>query len=161
MGRAAFEPWLTDEGLARIVEWCAEGRENKQIAKMIGIHPATLWDWRKKYATLDDAFKTGREKWFDIALPAVENAAYDLAVGYTYKETTRELKKQDDGSYALVVTKEVTKHQPANPVSNMYWMQNRAPDMWKDRRNMGQEQSDSGDTGVALIPEANRGKDDE
>ena len=153
MGRAEYERWLTDEALARIVEWCSEGREDKQIAEIMGISRITLWRWRKEHETLDNAFKSGRECWLATSLPDVVNAAYRLATGYSYDEITQERREVSDGVYELVETKRVTKHQPANPVSNMYWLQNRAPDTWKDRRNVGQEPDDSGETGVVALAE--------
>ena len=152
MGRASYERWLTDEGLAQVTEWCSEGREDKQIAGIMGISRITLWRWRKEHETLDNAFKTGRECWFVSSLPEVENAGFKLATGYTYKETTEEL-KDVGGTLQLVVTKVVTKHAAPNPIANMYWLQNRAPDVWKDRRNAKPEEDTSGETGVALLPE--------
>ena len=151
MGKSSYEPWVTEDGLARIVEWCGEGRVDKQIAQMIGITPGTLCEWKNRFPNIAEAFKTGRSQWFATALPEVENAAYKLATGYSYDEITRERREVSDGVYELVETKRVTKHQPANPVSNMYWLQNRAPDVWKDRRNVGAEPDDSGETGVVAL----------
>ena len=151
MAKGLYQDWISGEGLARVLEWVAEGREQKQIAKLIGINAATFYEWRKAYPDFDAAFKKGRADWFERALPEVENAAYRLATGYTYTETTEERKELADGSYGLVVTKVVTKHQAPNPVANMYWLQNRAPDTWKDRRNVGQEQDESGETGAIEI----------
>ena len=158
MGRPAYEPWLTEEGLARVVEWVSEGRPDKQIAKIMDISRVTLWRWRKEHETLDNAFKTGREAWFDSSLPEVENAGFKLATGYTYKETTEEL-KDVGGTLQLVVTKVVTKHVAPNALANMYWLQNRASNMWKDRRNQQPEQDESGETGVVAIAPVKEGGD--
>ena len=145
------EDWTSGDGLARVLEWVSEGREDKQIAKIIGIHPGTFCDWKNKCPEFGEAIKKARYRWFDTVLPEVENAAFKLAVGYSYKETTRERREVEKGVYELVVTKEVTKHQPANPVANMYWLQNRASDAWKDRRNQQPEADESGETGVVAI----------
>ena len=156
MAKGVYSDWVQGDGLARVLEWVSEGREQKQIAELIGISPGTLYAWRKAYPEFDEAFKKGRVDWFERALPEVENAAYRLATGYTYKETTQEL-KDVGGTLQLVVTKVVTKHAAPNPVSNMYWLQNRAPDVWKDRRNQQPEADETGETGVALMPDANKG----
>ena len=153
MAKGLYQDWISGDGLARVLEWVAEGREDKQIAKIIGIHPATLCEWKNSYPEFAEAIKKARSKWFDTVLPEVENAAYKLAVGYSYTEVTRERKEIAKGVFELVVTKEVLKHQSASPVANMYWLQNRAPEMWKDRRNVGTEVDESGETGVvALTP---------
>ena len=162
MAKGIHADWTSGEGLARVLEWVSEGREDKQIAKLIGIHPGTLCEWKNSYPEFGEAFKNARYKWFDTVLPEVENAAYKLAVGYSYTEVTKErVKDKETGEYTLMVTKEVIKHAAPNPVANMYWLQNRAPDVWKDRRNMGQEPDESGETGVALMPDASRGGDNE
>ena len=153
MAKGLYKDWISGDGLARVLEWVSEGRENKQIAKLIDISENTLYSWRKAYPQFGEAFKKGRIDWFERALPDVENAGFRLATGYTYTETTEERKELADGSYGLVVTKVVTKHQAPNPVANMYWLQNRAPDTWKDRRNVGQEQDESGETGVVALAE--------
>ena len=163
VAKGVYQDWIRGEGLERVRTLVAEGVPDKDIAKnVIGISRGTLYEWRQLYPDFADAFKKSRAVYYDTTNQEVINAIKNRAIGYTYTETTRErIKNKDTDEYELVVTKVVTKHVPSDPTSAFYWLQNRMPDEWKDRRNMGQEQGDSGDTGVALIPEANRGKDDE
>ena len=152
VAKGVYQEWTQGEGLERVRQWVANGMEDKWIADQIGIGRTTIYAWRKSYPDFEDAFKSGRTVWFETSLSDVENAAYKLATGYSYKETTQEL-REIEGEMKLVVTKVVTKHQAPNPVSNMYWLQNRAPEKWKDRRNMQPADDESGETGVVAIAE--------
>ena len=65
----------------------------------------------------------------------VENALLKRALGYKYKETTKEpVKNQDTGEYELTITKEVTKEVSPDVTAQIYWLKNRKPNEWRDRR---------------------------
>lgn len=59
----------------------------------------------------------------------MENALFKSAVGYEYTEITKEL--TDSG---MKVTKRVTKQIAPNPTSAIFWLKNRKPDEWRDKK---------------------------
>lgn len=153
MAKGIYQDWIQGEGLERVRTLVAEGVPDKDIAKnVIGISRGTLYEWRQLYPDFADDFKKSRAVYYDTTNQEVINAIKNRAIGYTYTETTRErIKNKETDEYELVVTKEVTKHLPADPTSAFYWLQNRMPDEWKDRRNVGQEPDESGETGVVAL----------
>lgn len=145
MGRAKYKDWITDEGLAQIMIWRKKGLELKEIAKNMGVRPATLSDWQRDYPEIAQALKRGEE----IAVQIVENALFRSAVGYKYQEVTTELvskevpRKDKDGiemdgvtdtKEEMKVTKIVEKFQAPNATSIIFFLKNHDPDNYKDRR---------------------------
>lgn len=112
--------------------WARHGLSDEQIALNLGIGVSTFYDYKKKYPELGEALRDGRED----AQIHVENALFKKAVGYKYKEVTKERQKVFDldgkwtGEYAMVTTKTVMKHVQPDTGAIMYWLEHRAPDRW-------------------------------
>lgn len=147
MAKGKFAEWLTADGLTRLEAWARDGLTDEQIAHNIGIQRGTLYAWKKDHPDISNALKKGKEV-VDIE---VENALHKRATGYKYTEITRELKlNADTGKYELTVTKIVEKEMPPETTAQIYWLQNRKPDKWRDRRQV--EVGVTGDTGVIELP---------
>ena len=130
MAKGKYQKWLEPEGLTLLTGWARNGLTDEQIAKNMGISRSTLAEWKKKYSDISDTLKKGKEV-VDIE---VENALLKKALGYSYKETTKELSVDNEtGESKLVVTKEVTKHIAPDTAAGIFWLKNRRPDEWRDR----------------------------
>lgn len=102
-----------------------DGLTDKQIADNIGIRRPTLYDWKKKYSDISDALKRGKE----VIDRQVENALLKRALGYEYVETTKELT-----DLGLTVTKQVTKQVAPDTTAQIFWLKNRKPHEWRDKK---------------------------
>lgn len=122
---AKYTEWLTEEGLIKIEGWARDGLIDKQIAQNIGVAYSTFREWVKKFPALSASLKKGKE----VVDRQVENALFKSAVGYEYTEITKEL--TDSG---MKVTKRVTKQVAPNPTSAIFWLKNRKPDEWRDKK---------------------------
>lgn len=122
---AKYTEWLTDEGLIKIEGWARDGLVDKQIAQNVGVSERTFTDWKKRFSSISSALKRGKE----VVDRQVENALFKSAVGYEYTEVTKELTEA-----GMEVTKKVTKQVAPNPTSAIFWLKNRKPDEWRDRR---------------------------
>lgn len=132
MAAGKYAEWLEDDNLILIAAWARDGLTFEQIAKNMGISSKTLCRWKEKYSPICLALKKGRE----VADIIVENALYKRAVGYRYTETTRELvANPDTGESKLVVTKTVEKEVMPDTTAQIYWLKNRKPETWRDRRD--------------------------
>lgn len=139
---AKYEEWLTDDGLLLIAAWARNGLTNQQIADNIGIAECTLYDWKSKHPQISEALKITKE----LADIEVENALYKRAVGYDYTETT-----VVDGPKGRTET--VTQKRMAPDVTaQIFWLKNRKPFEWRDRKNEI-EADESGETGVIALGE--------
>ena len=131
MAKPKYEEWLTDDGLLRISGWARDGLTYQQIADNMRINVTTLRDWRKAYPSIDSALKESA----DIADRHVENALYKRALGYTYDEVTQELRlNKETGEELFVETRRVTKQVLPDVTAQIYWLKNRKPKDWRDKR---------------------------
>lgn len=122
---AKYTEWITEEGLLKIEGWARDGLTDKQIAQNIGVAYSTFRDWIKRFPALSAPLKKGKE----IVDRQVENALLKRALGYEYVETTKEL--TDSG---LTVTKKVTKTQAPDTTAAIFWLKNRKPQEWRDKK---------------------------
>jgi len=124
--------------LVVIQGWARDGLTNEQIAKNMGISVKTLYEWQNKYSEFREALKKGKE----IVDREVENALLKRALGYKYTEITRERvteinSETGEPESRLVVTKEVTKEVVPDVTAQIFWLKNRKPNEWKDKRDIG------------------------
>ncbi len=76
MAKGKYEKWLTPESLTLIEGWARDGLTDEQIAGKMGIHPATLYEWEKKYPEISETLKRGQ----DVVDYSVENALLESAI---------------------------------------------------------------------------------
>lgn len=133
MAKGKYEEWLTEEGLLQLEAWARNGLTDEQIAHNMGIAPKTLYRWKEQYCQICQSLKRGKEV-VDIQ---VENALLKRALGYSYKEITRESQfNPQTEQYELVVTKEVTKEVVPDTTAQIFWLKNRKPDEWRDKKDI-------------------------
>lgn len=119
--RGKYHQWLTDDGLLQLEAWARDGLVDEQIAENIGIVPSTLYAWKNRYPEITEALKRGKE----IVDVQVENALLKRALGYRYDEVTYEFGEE---------SKRVTKEVAPDTTSMIFWLKNRRPDVWRDRK---------------------------
>ncbi|MDN6397686.1 MAG: transposase [Alkalibacterium sp.] len=119
--KGKYHKWLEEDGLIQLEAWARDGLVDEQIAENIGIVPATLYVWKKKYPEISEALKRGKE----IVDIQVENALLKRALGYQYDEVTYEFGEE---------SKRVTKEVAPDTTSMIFWLKNRKPGIWRDRK---------------------------
>lgn len=134
MAKGKYKYWLTPEGLIKLEGWARDGLTDEQIAQNIGINPATLYDWKNKYDEISKTLKRGKE----VVDYEVENALLKRALGYTAKE-----KKLTKDGEVIELEREV----PGDVTAQIFWLKNRKPAEWKDKREDEEKQSE----GITII----------
>ena len=135
MAKGKYQEWLTPEGLLKIEGWARDGLIDEQIAQNIGIRAATLYEWKKRFPQFSEALKKGKE----IVDRQVENALLKRALGYEYEE----IKEKFEGG--VLTERTVTKKEVvADTTAQIFWLQNRKPDTWRDKP----EGTQKGDTSL-------------
>lgn len=131
--RAKYQEWLEPDKLILLEGWARDGLTDEQIAHNMGIVPSTLYEWKKQHSEISEALKKGKE----VVDKMVENALLKRALGYSYKETTRELfVDKVTGIEELKVTKVVEKEVIPDTTAQIFWLKNRKPEEWRDKRNV-------------------------
>lgn len=105
---------------------CEAGATDYELARVLRIHPATLYRWFASHPEFREAVKLGKEPADD----RVERSLYHRAVGYDH-ETLKIM--QDKG--APVIVRHI-EHVPPDPGAAFNWLKNRRPDQWRDRREL-------------------------
>lgn len=127
MAKGKYEYWLTPEGLLKIEGWARDGLTDEQIAENVGINPATLYVWKKKYNEISESLKKGKE----VVDRQVENALLKRALGYEYEE----VKEKFEGN--VMTERTVTKKEVVPDVTaQIFWLKNRKREAWADRQNI-------------------------
>ena len=126
MAKGKYQRWLTSEGLTLLEGWARDGLTDDQIAKNCGVSRSTLAQWKISFPDISDALKKGKE----IVDYEVENALLKRALGYETQEKRMETSMKD-GIKTVIIKKQV----PADPTAAIFWLKNRRPDKWRDRRD--------------------------
>lgn len=152
MAKGKYQEWIQPQGLLRLSAWKRDGLTDEQIAKNMGISISTFYKWKQDFSEVSEALKKGKEE-ADIE---VENALFKRATGYTFQEVTQERVpvRDENGKiidYELAITKVVRKDIVPDTTAQIFWLQNRKPNEWKDKRNLEMTGKDGGDIKISLI----------
>lgn len=130
---AKYQEWVQPDKLILLQGWAREGLTDEQIASNVGIATSTLYEWKKKYKDISEALKKGKEV-VDIE---VENALLKRALGYEYEETTTEIVwNPKTERYEEKAHKTVKRHMAADTTALIFWLKNRKPEVWRDKREV-------------------------
>lgn len=132
MAKSKYES-IVKPKLIVIEGWARNGLTIEQIAKNLGISKVTLYKYMNEHVELSEHLKKGKEV-IDIE---VENALLKRALGYKYEEVTKELlKNKKTGKEELRVTKVVTKEVQPDTTAQIFWLKNRRPEDWRDKKDI-------------------------
>ena len=132
MAKSKWETHVKDK-LILVEAWARTGLTDEQIAKNLGISKDTFYKYKKEHTDFSDSLKRGKEV-IDIE---VENALLKRALGYKYNEVTKELiVDKETGEEELKVTKVVTKEVVPDTTAQIFWLKNRKPEDWRDKKDI-------------------------
>lgn len=132
MAKSKYES-IVKPKLIVIEGWARNGLTIEQIAKNLGISKVTFYKYMNEHIELSEHLKKGKEV-VDIE---VENALLKRALGYKYEEVTKELlKNKKTGKEELRVTKVVTKEVQPDTTAQIFWLKNRRPEDWRDKKDI-------------------------
>ena len=133
-GPGKYHDWITEEGLIKIEGMARDGLTDEQISHNMGIHPSTLYEWRKKYPDISESLKRGKE----VIDRQVENALLKKALGFEYEENKVIIEKDDQGKDRKRQEK-IIKYALPDTTAQIFWLKNRKPYEWRDRKNIDYE----------------------
>lgn len=165
MKRADPSDWLTPKGLAQIEEWALMALTNNQIAKNMGIGLSTFYKWQSEYSDLVDAlkkgkvvvdlevenalfkratgFKTTEDKYIHVPMDSEEidefvqiqcDAWEEDNPGWTVAQRDKFIESLPKTKKVLVESKD--KFVPPDTVAAIFWLKNRKPEEWRDKRDV-------------------------
>ena len=151
MAKGKYEKWLEEDSLTLLGAWARAGLTQEQIAKNMDISLSTFKDWKNKYPAISAALKIGKEQ----ADYIMENALYKKGTGFSvrvckpfklktveYNREGKKIKEQEKIEYA-----EYDEYYPPDVTAQIFWLKNRKPDDWRDRREAPPEKEEYEDDG--------------
>ena len=120
-----YKEWLKDDKLILLNGWARRGLTDEQMAHNMDICKQTFCLWKKQYPEFLAAVKKGKEI-IDIE---VESALLRRALGYK----TIEVKTETD-EMGNIKTVETVKEVAPETVAQIYWLKNRRPKDWNERK---------------------------
>ena len=137
-----YKDWVSEENLLRLAAWARDGLTEREMARNIGVARSTISEWKKNFPEFSDTLKKGKE----VADITIENALYKKATGYnvmlkkTFKvkdiiyengKKVRETEKLVEGYDEM--------HVPADTTAQIFWLKNRKPNEWRDKREVAMD----------------------
>lgn len=121
--------------LAELREHFDHGATMPDLAAFLGIAVSTLYKLQDEHADVAEAIKTARSR----ADAHVESALFKRAMGYDYQELQGVKEQGEDGELKTKSARFVTRHAPPDVTACIFWLKNRRPDAWNDRRTLAIE----------------------
>ena len=105
------------------------GATDRDIADFFEVTETTLNNWKLRYPIFLESLKRSKEE-LDAQ---VERSLYHRAMGYSHPA----VKFMQVGGE--IVEKEYIEHYPPDATSMIFWLKNRQPQKWRDRREAAPE----------------------
>ena len=137
--RAKYQEWLEPNKLILLEGWARDGLTDEQIAEKMGIGTTTLYRWKDEYREIRESLKKGKE----VVDRLVENALLKKATGEVRTlrkpikvkevlyENGKRLAERERIEYA-----EEEVYIPPDTTAQIFWLKNRKPEEWRDKRNV-------------------------
>ena len=120
----------------QVLKYALLGLTDKQMAGAFEINPDKFYQWQKKYPEISEAIKKGKLE----ADANVVSTLYKRALGHTQKSKIPfKVKKIDSETGKLYDTVEIVETEeyfPPDMVATIFWLKNRQPEHWRDKKEV-------------------------
>lgn len=103
---------------------CRLGALDCEMADFFGVAERTFNNWKKRHPAFASALKEGKA----LADAQVAHSLYLRALGYSHPDVHVSRYQGE------VTVTEVTRHYPPDTAACVFWLRNRRPDLWRERR---------------------------
>jgi hypothetical protein len=122
-----------DEYVEQVRKLCLLGATNEQIANFFSISTSTLHEWRQEHEEFSSALKEGKM----LADAEVADSLFQRAKGYSCPDLDIKMYEGE------IIETPYTKHYPPDATSAIFWLKNRQPELWRDKREFIETESNN------------------
>lgn len=100
------------------------GLTEKEMADVLGVGASTLHQWKDAHVEFGESLKEGKA----LADANVANMLYERALGYEHDEVDIRVVSGE------IVQTPIRKYYPPDTTACIFWLKNRRPDLWREKR---------------------------
>ena len=105
---------------------CLMGATDKDLADFFSVSETTINNWKIQHPEFLESIKEGK----DVADAKVAKSLYERALGYEHPEV------HVSNYQGKITLTDLTKRYPPETTAGIFWLKNRQPDKWRDRREV-------------------------
>lgn len=117
--------------LSDIKEWLMHGDTVREVCKKLAISPDSWYRYCKEHETLSELVTMGRS----VICNEVEKSLLKLCTGYEYEELKTIVEEDKNGKKKTKIEK-VKRHQPPSAQAISFFLRNRMPEEWSDKKEL-------------------------
>ena len=124
-----------EEYAEQAYNYCLLGATNDELATFFDVHVSTIYQWKLDHEGFSDALKRGKE----MADARVARALFSRATGYSHEDVDIKMYEGE------IIETPTIKHYPPDATSMIFWLKNRQPDKWREKREVVEVDADDGE----------------
>jgi len=132
--------------LSDIKEWLMAGDTVREVCKKLAISPDTWYTYCKEHEVLSELVVMGRS----VICNEVEKSLLKLCTGYEYEELKTIVEEDKNGKKRTKIEK-IKRHQPPSAQAISFFLRNRMPEEWSDKKELILDTSQNEDTRKKLF----------
>lgn len=134
--------------LMDIKEWLIQGDTIREVCKKLAISPDTWYKYCREHETLMELVNMGRS----VLCNEVEKSLIKLCTGYDYEELKTIVEEDKNGKKRTRIEK-TKRHQPPSAQAISFFLRNRMPEEWSDKKELILDTSQNDETRKRLFLE--------
>lgn len=112
--------------------YCLLGATDSELGAFFGVCEATINNWKNEFPEFLESLKRGKE----IADAKVAQALFHRATGYSCPDLDIKMYEGE------IIETPYIKHYPPDTTSMIFWLKNRQPEKWREKREVVEIESD-------------------
>mgnify|MGYP003538778388 FL=1 len=124
-----------EEYAEQAYNYCLLGATNDELATFFDVHVSTIYQWKLDHEGFSDALKRGKE----MADARVARALFSRATGYSHEDVDIKMYEGE------IIETPTVKHYPPDATSMIFWLKNRQPEKWREKREVVDVDADDGE----------------
>lgn len=135
----SYKPEYADQAY----KLCLLGATDKDLADFFEVTEQTINNWKLDFPVFFESIKLGKQ----IADSNVAYKLYNRAIGYSYEEDHTTMRGEE-----IVETKNIKKHMPSDTTAAIFWLKNRNPSKWRDKKDVDVQSGGQPFAGFSFLP---------
>lgn len=121
-----------DDYNLQVEKLCRLGATDKEIADFLNIVESTLNEWKLNYPDFSESIKRGKIE----ADANVADRLYQRAMGFEHDSEEIKVVSIGQGEGSSIERVQIRKIYPPDATAAIFWLKNRRPKEWRDRKEV-------------------------